>query len=155
MKSQKAFTIVEIIFIIVIISILALVAIPRLSLTRDDAKISIALNHLGTLINDLSVYYTSKDKFSSNIKDMTFITQAKYTTPWDESIQKGIISYYTLDDNGEKEACVDFYISNADGNLTVKNVSDPMGTICKDLQSIESYRKLLGQRLLGGNRIYF
>ena len=40
---KKAFTMIEIIFVIVIIGILASVAIPRLAATHDDAKITKAL----------------------------------------------------------------------------------------------------------------
>lgn len=37
---KSAFTIIELIFVIVILGILAVVAIPRLSATREDAKIA-------------------------------------------------------------------------------------------------------------------
>ena len=37
---KKAFTMIELIFVIVILGILASVAIPRLSLTRDDAAVA-------------------------------------------------------------------------------------------------------------------
>ena len=36
---MKAFTMIELIFMIVILGILAAVAIPRLAATRDDAEI--------------------------------------------------------------------------------------------------------------------
>ena len=39
MKNKKAFTMIELVFVIVIIGILAAVAIPRLAATRDDAEI--------------------------------------------------------------------------------------------------------------------
>ena len=39
-KSKKAFTMIELVFVIVVIGILAAVAIPRLSATRDDAVIT-------------------------------------------------------------------------------------------------------------------
>ncbi len=39
-KSKHAFTMIELIFIIVVLGILAAVAIPKLAATRDDAKIS-------------------------------------------------------------------------------------------------------------------
>ncbi|OQX60379.1 MAG: hypothetical protein B5M52_00180 [Helicobacteraceae bacterium 4484_230] len=40
MKNTKAFTMIELVFVIVVLGILAAVAIPRFSATRDDAKIA-------------------------------------------------------------------------------------------------------------------
>jgi len=40
MKSRNAFTMIELVFVIVVLGILASIAIPRLSATRDDAEIS-------------------------------------------------------------------------------------------------------------------
>lgn len=40
MKKRNAFTMIELIFVIVILGILGAVAIPKLSATRDDAKIA-------------------------------------------------------------------------------------------------------------------
>ncbi len=39
-KSKYAFTMIELVFIIVVLGILASIAIPKLAVTRDDAKIS-------------------------------------------------------------------------------------------------------------------
>lgn len=61
---KKAFTMIELIFVIVILGILAAVAIPRLNATRDDAEISKSMNNFATLINDLTSYYTANGNFS-------------------------------------------------------------------------------------------
>ncbi|WP_250325662.1 prepilin-type N-terminal cleavage/methylation domain-containing protein [Campylobacter sp. 2018MI13] len=57
---KKAFTMIELIFVIVILGILAAVAIPKLNATRDDAELAKANTNLTTLMSDIYSYYTSK-----------------------------------------------------------------------------------------------
>jgi len=54
-KMKKAFTMIEIVFVIVIIGILAAVAIPRLAATRDDAEISKARVLIASVRNALAM----------------------------------------------------------------------------------------------------
>ncbi|SFV56829.1 Type II secretion envelope pseudopilin protein (PulG,guides folded protein to PulD in outer membrane) [hydrothermal vent metagenome] len=155
MRSKKAFTIIEMIIVIVIIGILSIVAIPRLSATYDDAKVTIALNNIGTMINDVSSYYTSFDRYSANLNDMTNIEDINYTVPWNNITQSGVFTYYTLDNELNFEPCISFSIMNRDGNLTISTIDNPIGDICKILQSVDSLQNLLGTKLIGGNRIKF
>jgi general secretion pathway protein G len=62
-SSRKAFTMIELIFIIVIIGILAAVAMPRLAATRDDAKVSKCIQDISVLIGDMHSFYTSRGDF--------------------------------------------------------------------------------------------
>ena len=54
-KSKKAFTMIELVFVIVVIGILASVAIPRLAATRDDAIITKARTVVSSIRNALSI----------------------------------------------------------------------------------------------------
>jgi general secretion pathway protein G len=54
-KSKKAFTMIELVFVIVVIGILAGVAIPRLAATRDDAEITKGMTTLTSIRNGLSI----------------------------------------------------------------------------------------------------
>jgi prepilin-type N-terminal cleavage/methylation domain-containing protein len=63
---KKAFTLIELIFVIVIIGILTVIAIPKLSATRDDAKTTIELNNIANCIRDIGGSYTSKIKEDNN-----------------------------------------------------------------------------------------
>ena len=60
-KQTKAFTMIELIFIIVIIGILAAVAIPKLAATRDDAELSALMTNTKICVNDLVASYRGNE----------------------------------------------------------------------------------------------
>jgi len=53
-KHQKAFTMIELVFVIVVIGILAAIAIPKLAATRDDAVITKARATVASVRSSLS-----------------------------------------------------------------------------------------------------
>ena len=53
-KKRKAFTMIELVFVIVIIGILAWIAVPKLAATRDDATITKAIATLGSVRSSIS-----------------------------------------------------------------------------------------------------
>ena len=72
---KKAFTILELVFVIIILGILAAIALPKLSSSKDEAAIAKALNNLRTFINDTSIYALKNDalaptKTMSNIAEI-------------------------------------------------------------------------------------
>ncbi|MBQ7271832.1 MAG: type II secretion system protein [Campylobacter sp.] len=71
---MKAFTMIELIFVIVILGILAAVAMPRLLATRDDAEVSKAASNIRLAVQDIGGYYVSQGKFNSNISSMTNVS---------------------------------------------------------------------------------
>jgi len=54
MQNRKAFTMVELVFVIVVIGILSAVAIPKLAATRDDAEITKARTTLSSVRNAIA-----------------------------------------------------------------------------------------------------
>ncbi len=57
---KKAFTMIELIFVIVIIGILAAIAIPKLASTAQEAKKALALSYISTLNRTIgATMYTS------------------------------------------------------------------------------------------------
>ncbi len=61
MGKRAAFTMIELIFVIVIIGILASVAIPKLAATRDDALDSKDCKNTAICVSDLLAEYTAKE----------------------------------------------------------------------------------------------
>ena len=75
---RKAFTMVEIIFVIVIIGVLAAVAVPMMNTNRDDSTSSVCALEVGILLNEIGTTYTRrgyKDFIAMNIDDMTDINK--------------------------------------------------------------------------------
>ncbi len=58
---RPAFTMIELIFVIVILGILAAVSIPKLAATRDDAKEAKECQNIATCISDMAASYTAKN----------------------------------------------------------------------------------------------
>lgn len=54
---KNAFTMIELIWVIVAIGILAGVAIPRLVGNRDDAKVAIEIDKLSSVIKNVGAHY--------------------------------------------------------------------------------------------------
>ena len=117
---KKAFTMIELIFVIVIVGILAAVVIPRLAATRDDAKVATCTETITLFMRDLSTYYASQGRYSTNLNDMTNV-EVHETTPITESGDAG--EYYFVCDK------IKSVMTSADAAITFKfsKVTDALG----------------------------
>lgn len=64
-RLKKAFTVLELIFVIIILGILAAVALPKLSTSKDEAEVSKALSNLKTIVSDMSSYALKNNALTS------------------------------------------------------------------------------------------
>ena len=119
---RKAFTMIEIIFVIVIIGILAAVAIPKLAANRDNANGSMCTNEVGQLIHEISRSYTTSGY--SGFKNMSIDTISNVVTEV-RSGGTGIVEDATakVNDTGITYNCDGEGLIHLVGNYIVANNS--------------------------------
>jgi general secretion pathway protein G len=72
---KKAFTMIELIFVIVIIAILSATALPRLSATRDDALIAKNSEYIMGIMTEISTYSTAHGESKDDLSEMSSLLQ--------------------------------------------------------------------------------
>ncbi len=75
---RKAFTMIELIFVIAIIGILAAVAIPKLVSTKDKATGSVCTHQVGRLIHDITTVFMASG--TNTFKDLSISTISNIQT---------------------------------------------------------------------------
>jgi len=140
--NQKAFTMIELVFVIVIIGILAAVALPKLAATRDDAKISQIAANARTLLTDFQSFYTAKGATewqNGTIGEVTAIPLHTNCNSSPTTITQ--ISPTTFLLCHETVACLTFTTID-EGNLTIADGSDTSDPICEAVKAIPSIKSL-------------
>ena len=132
---KKAFTLIELVFVIVILGVLATVAIPKLIVTRDDAEIAKAKSQIAAVRSGIQLkrnemILSGRQGYPTNLEDgaccfggilSTKIEQRKDDNSY--GWQKENDGSYTINTNKEK---VKFTYSDSDGSFkcTERSSSD-------------------------------
>jgi general secretion pathway protein G len=120
MKNKNAFTMIEVIFVIVIIGILASVAIPKLTATRSDAEGAKLVHNLSVCIEDAGGRYMMNGSFQN-------VTQA------------GGNQTVSCKD---ADICFNFTETDHNGSLTVANDITETSKLCQEAQRIADHNLL-------------
>ncbi|AJC86971.1 type II secretion system protein [Campylobacter sp. RM16704] len=62
---KKAFTIIELVFVVIILGVLAAIALPKFSSSKDEASTTQALGNLKIFISDINAYVLKNESLSS------------------------------------------------------------------------------------------
>jgi general secretion pathway protein G len=69
---HSAFTIIELVFVLVVLGILAAVALPKLAATRDDAKLTVTAHNVMVAAEDIATYAVSRGHTTPLLSTMSY-----------------------------------------------------------------------------------
>ena len=131
---KKAFTMIELILVIVIIGIISSIAVPRLLATRDDAKVASMANQVAQSGREVVAYALSQGIPSKDIPAMSkvakqLVDNGDAVFDSDNDVLK--IKMNTVDD------CLKLTIESSDNdmNLTLTDGDAGSDKVCKSLQN--------------------
>jgi len=136
---KKAFTMVELIFVIVIIGILAAVAMPRLAATRDDAKISKLAMAIQTFHSEITASIVAVNKIPQNKQELEALSNTIKVLSSDYviTVLNGKTVQFIDTDNGQ-EICKILTINDSNISRVTLDFSDGNGTsiICQGVRGL-------------------
>ena len=142
---KKAFTMIELIFVIVILGILASVAIPRLASTRTDAEIATTVSNIRTLISDLSSYYVVKGEFPQGSNGV------KWSEITNVYLEQAVNGNGYLMVGGER--CIEISVSNRTDVLPayitfIKYPKNKDKGVCKEVLEADAVKAFVDSKIL-------
>lgn len=145
---KAAFTIIEIIFVIVILGILAAVAIPMMTATRKDAKVSSIAQNIAITAAEISTYAVAhgdtNDDFSTMSKAIVSLQNSGNATL---SNNKAVILI-------DGENCLEIKVQKtATNNDLIINLLSTNNDMCTSVQSLIDAAKY-PMRLRGRSVVY-
>ena len=135
---KKAFTMIELIFVIVIIGILASVALPRLSATRDDAKVAVLAQAIQSVKIEIASSIVASNKIPTTTSEMKALSNTLNELSNFIVVNNKVINIIDTDD--ASQICKVLTIDNSNISKIKLVLTDGAGTsaICKGLQKLIS-----------------
>ena len=151
---KKAFTMIELIFVIVILGILAAIAIPKLAVTRDDAVIAKMEANSRGLLGDFQMYFMAQGHGSWVDKTIDNVTNVPlYTTCGNAVTSSTQISPNTFVFCHDNVVCLTF-ITTDENNLTITDGTVISDMICEKVKDLPSIKAISNKSYkLGGSSV--
>lgn len=154
---RKAFTQIELIFVMLVIGILAVVAIPRLAASRDDANAAKCTQEVQQLISEVSQHYTNDGYSVFSVKPIENMTNLRIgivegdgvSSAQGSLVADGIIYMCDSDDIVLIKGTL---IGGLEYNLTVTDLDTATSTAA--VSAAELIRELNSISTAGGTRVY-
>jgi general secretion pathway protein G len=130
---KKAFTMIELIFVIVILGILATVAIPKLAATRTDAEVSKLAQNIMMSCSEIASYALSNARTDDDLKVMSnAISSLENSGNATLTTKKAVVKI------GNENSCVTIEVqtSSSDDNLSLSVNSSTTDSKCIALQAL-------------------
>ncbi|MDL2346414.1 type IV pilin protein [Campylobacter hyointestinalis] len=111
---KKAFTMMELAFVIVFLAIIASIAIPKLLATRGDTSAAIASAEMGRIVTELRSYYIANGSFAGNLKNIDTQKNANIISTMSPTYKEVYDRRYKSGGNGWLGSCVTISLWNGD-----------------------------------------
>jgi len=69
-KSRSGFTLVEMLIVIIVLGILAIIVVPQVAVSTDDAKLKTLLTNLSTLESAIEIYHVQHNQTYPGVHDI-------------------------------------------------------------------------------------
>ena len=137
---KKAFTMIELIFVIVILGVLAAVAIPKLSATRDDARVAKMIQSISLAVGEIAAQTVSQGTVES---DLSLMSNAIDSLVSSNEATLDIPNKAVDFKMGVTADCIRIEVveGGGDANLTVIENSATTDSLCKQLQTVFDPRR--------------
>ena len=131
---RAAFSMIELIFVIVILGILAAVAIPKLSATRDDALVAKNINSVSVSINEIGAYAIAQGKVEADLSIMSNAVSSLVSAGLASlDIPNNAVDFKM----GSTSDCIRVEINEGGGDANLSIIeNNSLDSLCKQMQTV-------------------
>ncbi len=153
LSHKKAFTMIELILVIIVIGILAAIAVPKLVATSDDAKIVTIIANTRTVLGNFAAYYTTKGPIHWKDSKVVLATNIHLETECGDSVTvETVLSPAEFVFCNDSKECL--VLNTEDGGILIISAGDDSDDIvCSNVLSDASMKLMLKKFYLGGQRV--